>query len=51
MRDKLYYFTLGFMLMGLISMFVVRYSPSPETEIACQHCSECWWFELSEGNE
>ena len=51
MSDKLYYFTLGVVIMGIISMFVVRYIPTPRTEQACQHCTECWWFELSEGGE
>ena len=44
-------FTLGFMLMGLIAMFIIRYSPIPTTEIACKYCTECWWFAESEGGE
>ena len=52
MRDKLYYFLLGFMTMGLIAMFVVRYHPTPETDQACGSCgSKAWWFQLAEGDE
>ena len=52
MRDKLYYFLLGFMTMGLIAMFVVRYHPTPETVETCGKCgSKAWWFQLAEGDE
>ena len=44
-------FTLGFMVAMLIAMFVVSYHPTPTTEIACQQCTECWWFSESEGDE
>ena len=44
-------FTLGFMIMGIIAMFVVRYSPIPKTENACIQCTECWWFSELEGDE
>ena len=52
MSDKLYYFTLGFVIMGLISMFIIRYCPTPETVEACGNCgSKSWWFQLAEGDE
>ena len=52
MRDKLYFFTLGFMLMGLIAMFIFSYYPTPETEQACGKCgSKAWDFKLAEGDE
>ena len=52
MRDKLYYFLFGFMTMGLIAMFVVRYHPTPETVETCGKCgSKAWWFQLAEGDE
>ena len=51
MSDKLYYFTLGVVIMVFISMFIIRYSPLPKTEIACNYCTECWWFAESEGGE
>ena len=52
MRDKLYYFTLGFMTMGLIAMFIIHYYPTPETDEACGKCgSKAWWFQLAEGDE
>ena len=45
-------FTLGFMLMGLIAMFTIRYYPTPETVEACGICgSKAWWFQLAEGDE
>ena len=52
MRDKLYYFLLGFMTMGLIATFIVGYNPAPETEEACGSCgAKAWWFQLAEGDE
>ena len=51
MADKLYYFTLGVVIMGIISMFVVRYIPTPRTPDSCMVCNDCWWFELAEGDE
>ena len=52
MRDKMYYFLLGFMIMGLIAMFTVSYYPTPETEQACGSCgAKAWWFQLAEGDE
>ena len=47
-RDKMYHFTLGFMAAMLVAMIIVSYSPTPETEKACQQCTECWWFSESE---
>ena len=51
MRDKMHYFLLGFASMGLVAMLVLTYYPTPLTEQACQHCNDCWWFELAEGDE
>ena len=43
--------SLGIMIGVLISMVIVSYFPLPETELACQQCNECWWFDLAEGDE
>ena len=47
MMDKMYYFTLGFCLMGLVAMIVVAYNPIPEsvTDVICKSCgANQWWF-------
>ena len=50
MVDKMYYFTLGFMIMGLIAMVAIAYNPEPPTDVTCMSCgSKQWWFTLAEG--
>jgi hypothetical protein len=45
-------FTLGFMLMGLIAMFIIRYHPTPETKLVCGGCGSPKWYSiLAEGDE
>ena len=44
-------FTIGFMVAMLVAMVVVSYNPTPETEKACQQCTECWWFSESEDDK
>ena len=52
MTDKLYYFTLGFMLMGLIAMFIFSYYPTPETKLVCGGCGSPEWYSIiAEGDE
>lgn len=49
MNDKMFYFLVGFMTMGLIAMITVAYNPKPPTDITCMSCgSEQWWFTLAE---
>ena len=51
-RDKMYHFTLGFCIAILISMIVVSYNPTPETEQACSNCGmKAWYFKLAKGDE
>ena len=50
MSDKMYYFLLGFMSMGLIASIIISYYPLPETEQACGECgSKAWYFRIAEG--
>ena len=50
MSDRLYYFLLGFMIMGLVAMISVTHNPEPKTEIVCGECgSREWWFQLAKG--
>ena len=42
-------FTLGFMTMGLIAMFIIRYYPTPETEEACAKCGSKYCYPLKSG--
>ena len=52
MRDKLYYFLLGFMTMGLIAMFIIRYHPTPEPDFVCEGCGSMHWYSvMAEGDE
>jgi hypothetical protein len=44
MKDKMYFFTLGFMLMGLIAMIVVSISPTPEGDVTCGKCGSFEWY-------
>ena len=43
--------SIGIMLGVLICMVIITLLPLPVTEQACQHCDDCWWFELAEGDE
>tara|TARA_Y100001951_G_C11191171_1_gene211614 strand:+ start:62 stop:304 length:243 start_codon:yes stop_codon:yes gene_type:complete len=52
MNDKLYYFLLGFMIMGLVAMISVTHNPEPKTVSVCGKCgSQEWWFQLAEGEQ
>ena len=52
MADKLYYFTLGVVIMGIISMFVVRYIPTPKPDFVCGGCGSMQWHSVvAEGDE
>ena len=50
MSDRLYYFLLGFMIMGLVAVISVTHNPEPKTVSVCGKCgSQEWWFQLAEG--
>ena len=52
MKDKLFYYTLGVMSMGLIATIIICLYPIPETDQACGKCgSKAWYFKLAEGDE
>ena len=52
MKDKLYYFLLGFMSMALVAMTVISYNQTPEIDTVCGKCgSHDWWFVLAEGEK
>jgi hypothetical protein len=49
MRDRLYYFTLGFCIAMMVAWGIVSMLPTPVTEVVCGVCgSEQWWFVLAE---
>ena len=51
LRDKLYYFILGFMMMGLIAMIILSIYPMYETTQACTNCGmDAWYFKIAKGN-
>ena len=50
MKDKLYYFLLGFMSMALVAMTVISYNTTPNVDTVCSQCgAHEWWFVLAEG--
>ena len=50
LRDKLYYFILGLMTMGLIAMIILSIYPIHETIQSCSNCGmDAWFFKLAEG--
>jgi len=50
--DKLFYFTLGFVISIMVSMVVVVYSPPPDTQTVCGGCGSPEWYSiLAEGDE
>ena len=51
MRDKIFYFLLGFMSMLVIAMFVVSTNPPPRTEIICGGCGSPQWYSVIANNE
>ena len=52
MKDKMYYFLLGFISMALVVMTVISYNQTPETNTVCGKCGSYeWWFVLAEGEE
>ena len=52
MKNSMFYFLLGFMLMGLISVSIISYYPTPETDQACSNCGmKAWYFQVAEGDE
>ena len=52
MKDKLYYFLLGFVSMWLVAMVVIAYNPTPKTQLVCGGCgSPDWYTILAEGEE
>ncbi len=46
MRDKMYYFLLGFVSMTIIAIIIVSYNPTPETEIVCGGCGSMQWYSV-----
>ena len=44
-------YALGIMTGIIICMIILCYIPLTETELACQQCNECWWFDLAEGDK
>jgi len=50
--DKLFYFTLGFVIAIMVSMVVVVYVPSPDTNLVCGGCGSPEWHSvLADGEE
>ena len=52
MKDKPFYFLLGFMLMGLLAIIIVAYNPTPRTDVVCGGCGSHQWYSiLGDGEE
>ena len=50
MKDKMYYFLLGFMSMAVVVMASMSYNQTPDVDTVCSKCgSHEWWFQLAEG--
>ena len=55
MKDKLYYFTIGFMLSTLVSIVIISAIPTPEAtwcdkmDEVCANCGmKAWYFKNAE---
>ena len=49
MRDKIFYFLLGFMSMGLIAMAILSKYPAPQGDVTCGKCGSYeWYFKIAE---
>ena len=51
MKDKLYFFTLGFMLSTIVSMFIITMNPEPKTELICGGCKSPHWYSVIADDE
>ena len=50
MKDKMYYFLLGFMSMAVIATAIVSYNSTPQVDTVCNKCgSQEWWFKIADG--
>ena len=50
MRNEIFYFVLGFALMGLLSITIISCYPITETDQACGECgAKAWYFKIAEG--
>ena len=49
MKDKLYYFALGFAVMGIMAVAILSFYPLKETTQACSNCGmDAWYFKIAE---
>ena len=46
MKDKLYFFTLGFMVSTIVSIVIITANPTPETEVVCGGCGSPKWYSV-----
>jgi len=51
MRDRMYYFLLGFMSMTIIAIIIVSYNPTPKTDIVCGGCGGKLWYSVIASDE
>ena len=52
MKDKMFYFLLGFMSMSIIAIIILSLHPIPETTQSCNNCGmDAWYIKLAEGDE
>ena len=49
MKDKLYYFILGFSTMGIVAVIILSLYPLKETTESCSNCGmSAWYFKVVE---
>ena len=46
MKNRMFYFLLGFMCMWLIAIGILSYNPSHKTDIVCGGCGSQQWFSI-----
>ena len=51
MKDKMYYFTLGFIISTLVSIIIITANPTPRTEIVCGGCGSPQWYSVIADNK
>ncbi len=51
MKDKMLYFTIGFIISTFVSMVIIASNPTPKTEIVCGGCGSPQWYSVIANNE
>ena len=51
MKDKMLYFTAGFIISTFVSIIILSANPTPKTEIICGGCGSPKWWSVITNNE